>query len=200
MILNQLLPEFQYHLELIKKMNNYRHNMFEVPFLHFKVSEWELKKKKLVSLMNESKFEERSNKLITDFNLQNDNQNFQYNFEIANIFFEEMFLFKEYFEFEAIELTSSWFEVSNKNSHHTTHNHGATGYSSVCFIDYDSNFHTPTKFISPFNNFIDGQVLTYTPEDVEEGSLIFFPSAIHHYTLPNTSEVPRAILSFNIKV
>jgi hypothetical protein len=181
-------------------MNNYKTNMFEVPLLHLQVLDWESKKKKLISMMNDLKFEERSNKLITDFHLQNNNTNFKYNHEIGNIFFEELSLFAEYFEFGSIELTSSWFEVSNKNSHHTTHNHGATGYSSVCFVDYDSNVHSPTKFISPFNNFIDGQVISFSPDDVQEGSLLFFPSLIHHYTLPNNSEIPRKILSFNIKV
>lgn len=174
--------------------------MFEIPFLHFKVTEWEFKKEKLIKLINQLQFEERSNKLITDFNLQNDNENFKYNYEIANIFLDELFLFKEYFEFDNIELTSSWFEISNKNSQHTIHNHGAIGYSSVCFIDYNPTIHTPTKFVSPFCNFISGQTLIFSPDDINEGSLIFFPSSIHHYTLPNTSDVSRKILSFNIKV
>ena len=181
-------------------MNGYRTNMFEVPFLHLESVNWNLKKEKLISLMNESNFEERNNNLVTDFNFQNRNDNFEYNREIENIFSDELFLFKEHFQFTNVYLTSSWFEISNKNSHHTTHNHGATGYSSVCFIEYDSNFHTPTKFISPFNSFIDGQVLTFTPDEIEEGSLIFFPSLIHHFTIPHNSEKTRKILSFNLKV
>lgn len=181
-------------------MEAYRTNMFEIPFLKIEVSDWELKKEKLKSLMKESEFEQRSNNLVTDFNIQSENSKFRYNSEIGNLFLEELLFFKEYFGFREVYLSSSWFEISNKNSHHTTHNHGATGYSSVCFIDYDSNLHTPTKFISPFNNFIDGQVINYTPEDIKEGSLIFFPSLIHHYTVPHNSEKSRKILSFNLNV
>jgi len=179
-------------------MDHYRTNMFEVPFVHFKVSNWESKKEKLISLMNTLEYEKRTNELITDFHLQKNSINFQYNVEIANIFLDELSLFKEYFEFNNVELTSSWFEISNEKSHHTAHNHGATGYSSVCFIEYDSNFHTPTKFIGPFNSFIDGQVLTFTPDNIKEGSLIFFPSLIHHFTIPHNSKKPRKILSFNL--
>lgn len=181
-------------------MSGYRTNIFEIPLLHLEICNWESKKETLITLMNETKFEERNNNLITDFNFQSRNHNFKYNDEIYNLFSDELLLFKEYFQFSNIYLTSSWFEISNKNSHHTVHNHGATGYSSVCFIDYDSNIHTPTKFISPFNNFIDGQVLTYTPEDVREGSLIFFPSLVHHFTVPHNSEKSRKILSFNLNV
>ena len=73
-----------------------------------------------------------------------------------------------------------------------------TGFSSVCFVEYDENVHTPTKFISPYSNFVNGSCLDHSPKNVIEGSLIFFPSAILHYTHPNNNNNTRTILSFNL--
>lgn len=91
-----------------------------------------------------------------------------------------------------------WFQNSPKNGHHRIHNHGADAYSAVCYVNYDETEHRPTLFMSPFNNFLDSGVIEYEPEDVRSGTLIFFPSTISHYSLPNTSDKERLILSFNI--
>ena len=52
--------------------------------------------------------------------------------------------------------------------------------------------------MSPFPNFLTGLQLTYTPE-VDEGSIIFFPSYISHFTEPNLSDENRLIVSFNLQ-
>ena len=93
----------------------------------------------------------------------------------------------------------SWFETSSQGDYHGIHTHGLVGYSAVCFIDYDSDEHTATQFVSSFNNLLTGEALQHSPE-VNEGSLIFFPACILHYTEPNKSVKERKILSFNINV
>ena len=45
---------------------------------------------------------------------------------------------------------------------------------------------------------MDGYVFEYIPTDVEEGTLIVFPTSLPHYVPPNTSDVDRLILSMNI--
>ena len=72
------------------------------------------------------------------------------------------------------------------------------GFSAVCFVEYDQEVHTPTQFIAPFNDFMQGNTLQYSPSCVMEGTLLIFPSVIHHFTLPNTSDKRRIALSFNL--
>ena len=72
--------------------------------------------------------------------------------------------------------------------------------SSVCYVDYDPEVHKPTHFYAPYLNFINGSVIDHIPEGIEEGSIIFFPSAIGHCTVPHHSDKTRTILSFNLKV
>ena len=65
-----------------------------------------------------------------------------------------------------------WFQKYNKNMDHPVHTQGSTGYSAVCFIEYDKDNHKPTTFISPFCNNFNGELTRYEP-DVEEGDIIF---------------------------
>ena len=95
-------------------------------------------------------------------------------------------------------LNGSWLERSTKGMSHSIHNHGALGYSAACYVCYDPLVHTPTQFIAPFNNPINGMITQYEPDDIEEGDLILFPSYLHHYTKPNLSDKERVVLSFNL--
>ena len=45
---------------------------------------------------------------------------------------------------------------------------------------------------------IDGNVIEYEPDDVEEGTLIVFPTSLPHYVPVNKSDEPRIILSMNM--
>ena len=65
---------------------------------------------------------------------------------------------------------------------HAVHVHGATGFSSVCFIEYDKEDHKSTVFVSPFGNCVTGTLERYSPE-VEEGDIIFFPLKSLPYVL-----------------
>ncbi len=94
---------------------------------------------------------------------------------------------------------SCWFQKYVKGCFHSPHNHGPIGYSSVCFIEYDKNEHMPTRFILPFNNIMTGEINEYYPKNLDEGTIIFFPSFLNHYVLPNKSNKLRIILSMNIK-
>ena len=182
-------------------MNNFIDYMFKVPLLHLQVSNWETKKEILFEMAKTSNlmmFEESTVK--SDYHEENNAQSMgKHNNKVLEVLEEEIEIFCNYFEFNSCVIKSSWFEVADQMHYHGIHNHGSTGYSSVCYIDYDKSAHTPTQFVSPFHNFLTGELLQYMPE-VEEGSIIFFPSSIMHYTEPNTSEIERTILSFNIKI
>ena len=94
-------------------------------------------------------------------------------------------------------ISQSWMQQYTKGCFMTPHNHGMTGFSAVYYIKFDPIEHESTRFIAPLNNFITGDNLEYKPE-VNQGTLIFFPSMLMHYVRPTQSDKPRAILSFNI--
>lgn len=182
-------------------MDDYCDYMFKIPLLHLSIKNWEQKKLELLNMMNEVEMSINEGEHIkTDYyTKQNTKFTLKHNQRVTEILKEEIQGFCNYFNFCYYKVSMSWFQTASKGNYHGIHNHGAVGYSSVCFIDYDPKEHTPTQFVSPFHNFITGDFLEYGPE-VKEGSIIFFPSVIMHYTEPNQSDKQRTILSFNIDV
>lgn len=178
--------------------------MFYVPIIIIQCEDWNEKKEKLEKIFEErKKYISRNNNddCNTDFFQKNVKFRQEYE-EITKIFSDELLIMKNEFKLKDslnLYITTSWFEVSNYGDCHNAHTHGNSGYSAVCYIDYNPDLHTPTVFISPFKNFLDGDDMEHTPKNIQEGTLIFFPSSILHYTRPNRSDVPRRILSFNLK-
>ena len=103
-------------------------------------------------------------------------------------------------QFQSYSVVKSWTEVQNKEMYHLVHNHGALGYSAVCYVEYDPKHHEPLHFIAPFNNAITGEQIDYAPEGIKESSILFFQSFLLHYAIPNSSTVPRRAVSFNLDV
>jgi hypothetical protein len=174
-------------------MEDYYEHMFYVPLIHIESRNWEKKQKLLLDQLNKTNLS-LCDDITTDYFNGTKNLN---NF-IQELFNDELDLFLEKINYKTKEIHSSWFEISKTGNHHVVHNHGFYGYSAVCFIKFNENVHKPTIFLSPFFNFLNGNVLEHIPS-VNEGSIIFFPSAIMHYTRPNTSDQDRIILSFNIR-
>jgi hypothetical protein len=172
----------------------FKNTMFEVPIYHYVIGDWDLKKKKLMEIYASLKLTIKDDTVKTDFN-QPDRT--PYWNEIKNILGYELNAFSQETN-QSLRQTGYWFESSSRGMYHEIHNHGAIGYSSVCFVQYHSRIHTPTKFVAPFNHFWSGEQLTFSPDIIGEGSIIFFPSAIHHFTNPNESDHERIILSFNL--
>lgn len=172
-------------------------HMFYVPLFHYKVENWTYKKKFLLELYDSIKKEceiKKDTTVITNYH-QNHKKLVQ---DIAYIFYSEIKEFAESVEISNYDVKDAWFEKSHRNNYHGIHNHGPIGYSSVCFINYDENEHSPTQFVSPFNNFMNGSTLIHSPQNITEGSIIFFPSIINHYTDPNQCDKERLIVSFNL--
>ena len=170
-------------------------NMFCIPLLQLECENWQVKKQQLKSLATSLKLEDTT---YTDYYTMLSEGG--HNKNIPNIFKTELIKFKEFFNLNSMAITSSWFERSMKNHHHPVHNHGPIGYSTVCYVDYSEEDHTPVTFLSPFDNFTTGENMYYRPSEVREGTILFFPSVINHFTLPNTSEKERLIFSFNLKI
>ena len=176
-------------------MLSYKDYMFSIPIYNMKVEGWDEKKEKLIRIFNRNSnhFKLSDNDtVITDYYSSNN-----YKDEVYDILREEILEFLSYCELD-LKFANCWFEESIINMHHSIHNHGPVGFSAVCFVEYDQEVHYPTQFIAPFNDFMQGNTIKYSPSCVMEGTLIFFPSVIHHFTLPNTSDKRRIALSFNL--
>jgi hypothetical protein len=157
---------------------------FSIPIFKYKVQNWSTKKKQLLDLFNNLDHRVVVNVITSPIDIK------------TNILMEEVKLFEKDIGFN-LTSTQVWFQKYENNMDHTVHNHGPMGFSSVCFIEYSKIFHKPTTFVSPFGNYITGELERYEP-DVEEGDIIFFPSNLLHYAPTNLSKLTRTIMSFNL--
>jgi hypothetical protein len=173
-------------------MNDYKENMFYVPIVHIECRNWDVKKNKLMDLFEKVEIDFKNNNWT---NYHNDCK--KLNKKVEQLFDDELNAFLDQINIGTKKIHSSWFEASVEGNYHSIHTHGGTGYSAVCYVTYDEIEHTPTTFIAPFLDFCTGDTLQYT-HTITEGSIIFFPSSIMHYTLPNKSKKERIVLSFNI--
>jgi len=171
-------------------------SMFYIPFYHLTINDWNTKKEKLLKIDRDIKNVEH---VTTDFFSASvrDQEKIK---EFTSIMFEELENFKECSGIKNYSVKETWMQISERGNYHPVHAHGAVGFSSVIFLDYDPTVHSPTQFFSPFKNFINGCDLFYTPQNITEGSMIFFPSAIGHFATPNTSDKIRKIISCNLIV
>ena len=184
--------------------------MFAIPLFRYKIKNFKTKKKKLLALKGDLVRHRimpdgsvTSLSISTDFWNKNQQVNKKYDDEpnrkkIQEIFSDE---FEEWYKESTIRssIKNYWFEESTIHDYHGVHTHGPIGYSSVVYLDYDPKQHSPTFFLSFYNNFVNREDNIHSPE-VEEGDMILFPSIVPHFTTPNTSQIPRQIFSMNLDV
>lgn len=185
-------------------MNISEYPMFQIPIIVFEIEDWTSKKKSLLDLYLQQEMEDSTKygwkKVSTSyhsiFNSPHKHKKLCKSLEF--IFRKEFGWIREETGIHDLKLQSAWYQNYSKTHEHSVHNHGATGFSFVCYIEYDNNFHEATTFVSPFNNFVNGDALFHSPK-VSEGSFIIFPSFVHHYAPANHSDSERLILSGNLK-
>lgn len=181
-------------------------NLFNIPFFKYEIDDWKDKKQKLLEICSTIDFKNfdigektkvgvNADNLYTDYNSGNDNV---YRDQVVLILKKELQKFKNESKLSKMRVGNVWFQQYYKSQFHSPHSHGAIGYSSVVYIKFDKNKHQPTIFLSPFND-PTGNLIEYAPK-VDEGQIIFFPSMITHYVLPNRSSDIRIILSFNVNI
>jgi len=181
-----------------KTPESFYYTIFAIPFLHIKVGNWEEKKQLLIDLCSKEELNfEKVETVKNSFNMD-ETASSELSAEIEKIFEEEIIQFKNNFGIKEIEIIQSWFQVEERGMHHPIHNHGYGLFSSVCYIDFNPQHHSPTHFVSPAPDVVSGDIMKFIPDDINEGSLVFFPSGLPHYSPGNLSDVHRKILSFNI--
>ena len=168
---------------------------FAIPFWKGMISDWESKKVKIWEIFN--KFEKN---MVEGDQLTDYDSNRQYHFLLEAILMDDLIKIKKEFGYadKQFRINSAWFQQYNKKHAHYIHNHGFGGFSSVLYLKYNPEKHSPTFFVAPFMSNIDGNLIEYEPDGVEEGTLIVFPTSLPHYVPVNTSDEPRIILSMNM--
>ena len=171
---------------------------FTIPFYQTKLSNWQQKKKELLEVYTKYA---QPNMVEGDQNTDFNQSSCRYTMWIRGILGDDIQTGVEelnYFNHPPT-IIGTWFQSYDISHSHGIHNHGLGSLSMVCYVEYDSNHHRPTNFVAPFMNLRNGHVLEWEPDDVNEGTLILFPSALSHYAPPNKSDVRRIILSANLR-
>jgi hypothetical protein len=171
--------------------------MFFIPFWKFTLTDWPLKKEKLLMLANNSNMSEPKTERETTLTSYYTESN-KHSPSIFLILKDEIESFCNLLEWSSVTFNGSWFQKSTLGQFIGPHTHGSLGFSATLYLEYDPVEHTPLVFIAPFHNFQNGEIIDYSPPEVKEGDLLIFPSQIMHYTMPSTSEKTRLVLSFNL--
>jgi hypothetical protein len=176
-------------------------HIFPIPVNIQQSKNWITKKTLILQHLSEiSNNISLQNSVYTDYHFNIANKIHHYPHKIKEWFYDELLSLKNElnvpYDFTVL---NAWFELSNKGNYHNLHNHGKEGYSAVCYINYNPEIHHPLVFQSAFLDPITGKNITYSPLGVIEGTIIFFPSSLDHYTIPNKSNEDRLVLSFNLR-
>ena len=173
------------------------HTLFSIPIAHYEIENWRTNKERIMNALPQFGQEHIDSNLeqYTDFFHQDEQLLPAYADTVISII--EPYL-AEFTERRRVEFTDMWAQTSYKGNKHGIHNHGHSGWSAVIYVDFDPQVHTATQFISPFNNPWSGRLQTFQPP-VKEGDMVIFPATVAHEALPNESDKPRTIVSFNLR-
>lgn len=171
-------------------------SLFSVNYFSYECGGWEDKKSRLSELIKSDTFERSgSAQFLTDRHSEHGD----YADDFASIFNEELNRFGVDARLEMIRIRSIWSVRYERGDYHSIHNHRSTGYSGILYFDYDDRVHTPSIHVSPWNDPVtDMTVMTAPP--VREGTMVFVPSNVLHFTRPNNSDRLRSIVSFDLEV
>ena len=172
-------------------------HIFRVSIFKTTVKDWQDHKLELLSMLDEVD--------IFDTHQSDFNTHFQkgikprYTQKLMKVLDGAFCDFEDIFPY-AYEIKNLWCQRYKEDQHHGAHNHGALGYSMVFYAQFDKDCHEGTKFISPFNNWLNGNPIFHTV-DVDEGDVIFFPSFVLHECVPvKNNDKERIIFSLNMNV
>ena len=168
--------------------------LFEFPSYQYEISDWEFKKKGLLNRINKSNFERTK---LQPFETDRRTAGKSY------VHYLEDFLRPLLFEFckEAevtCSMTDAWCVRYQKGDQQTVHNHRSWGFSGVLYVEYDPKVHTPTCFVSPWNDPRTDTTTLVFPDNIKEGTVVITPSVTHHFVHPNLSRKSRTVVSFDL--
>ena len=149
----------------------------------YSIANWQKTKSTLMSLMQDINFTRNQYELVESNYAETLDMTYaQHN--TAYILYEYITKFAKEIE-KNLSLERLWYERQYQDDVHPVHDHGDIGWSGIVYLQFDKTKHTGTIFES-------GAL------DVNEGDICFFPSYLSHWTIPNSSESERIVISFNL--
>ena len=100
-------------------------------------------------------------------------------------------------DYKFSEVSRVWTQKYSKGDYHPPHDHGPEGFACVFYAELDPDLHLPTEFMQPYMPHTGNRDMK-SPDDVEEGDLVIFPSNLFHMAPPHYSDKYRTIISFNL--
>jgi len=168
--------------------------LFEFPSYQYEVSDWEFKKKGLLSRINRGQF------------LRSELQNFETdratnNKSYLNYLSELLAVELNEFCNEAkvtCSMTDAWAVRYQKGDQQNVHNHRGWGFSGILYAEYDPKVHTPTCFVAPWNDPRTDMTNLAYPPNIKEGSVFIAPSWALHFVHPNHTRKQRTVVVFDL--
>ena len=167
--------------------------MFQTLVYQYAVTDWEIKKSKILNLIKEDNFV-RNDSFLTDRELSAHS----YLNSFKDIFSHELEMFKHELGVAEMFLTNVWSAKYETGDFHPIHTHSSTGFSGVLYLNYDEDEHTGTYFVNSQTNPVT-DLTDYSLPNVHEGAMVIVPSSVLHFTFPNKSLLTRQIIGFDIK-
>lgn len=171
-------------------------NLFALRYVAVQSEDWSSKKEQLKEFLRDEEFERYS---LAQFDTDRHSNNNRYLEDFANLFGPEIDSFALNLGLKQVRIDSIWAVRYGLNDYHAVHNHRSKGYSGILYVDYDPSVHTPSIHVAPWNDPVSDQTVNSAPE-VSEGTFVFVPSSVLHYTFPNTSIKLRQVVAFDMEV
>ena len=171
-------------------------NLFSVRYVSVQAEDWDRKKPELEALLRDHEFERHG---LAQFDTDRHNNGNRYVEPFCRIFGDELNRFGMEMGLTRLQVGAIWAVRYGRRDYHAVHNHRSTGYSGILYLDYDEEEHTPSIHVSPWNDPVTDTTQLSAPP-VREGTLVFVPSSVLHYTRPNESDRLRQIVAFDMEV
>ena len=168
--------------------------LFEFPSYQYKVDDWKFKKKGLLNRLNKQDFIRTE---LQHFETDRPTNNKSYVHYLSNLLSSELLEFCQEAKVTCA-MTDAWCVKYQKGDQQTIHNHRSWGFSGILYVDFDPKVHSPTCFMSPWQNPATDMTSLAYPQNVEEGILFIAPSFAHHFVHPNKSGKPRTVIAFDL--
>ena len=167
--------------------------LFEYPSYQYEVSDWDFKKKAILSKIKKQEF--RRTELQT-FETDRQTNNKSYVSWLSELLSEELTEFCQEAEVSC-RMTDAWTVRYQKGDYQTVHNHRGWGFSGILYLEFDPKVHQSTIFVAPWQDPRHDTTSLVRPS-VKEGTIILSPSYTLHFLNPNTVRKHRTILAFDL--
>ena len=168
--------------------------LFEYPSYQYQIDDWDFKKRGLLNRINSQKFIRTS---LQTFETDRQTNRKSYIHYFQDLIKPELNQFCQEAEVTC-SMTDAWSVRYRKGDYQTPHNHRSFGFSLILYLEYDSKVHTPTTFICPWQDPRTDTTTLVFPQNVQDGTMVIFPSYTLHYVTPNQTNKIRTIISADL--